>query len=419
MASSAVYEYNLISKKITNVMELGADFEVSDLELYHNKFVFATAKGVLLQNKNTHDNKSVSPLVLDEITVNDSLVNTNILPKLTYKQNNIAINYSLLAFTPQQKQAVYYKINQDKWQQLPSFSGSLKLTSLAPGNYTVSFSQTTNGIVDKTVFFTIAKPFWLSAWFIGALLSLFLLLIYVVYRYKIEQNNKRNQRKLDRVSLENNLNQSKLKAIKSQMNPHFFYNALNTIQSYILSNEKKQAVNYLSKFANLTRTILEMSEKEEVTLAEEIRTIGFYLDIEKARFDNDFDYTISEEGIETGEDLRIPSMLLQPYLENAIKHGLLHKEGDKKLEVIFKKEIGRLIITIDDNGIGRKKSMALNEIKELKYKSFATAATQSRIDLLNNNKQNKISIIYLDKIGANQQGVGTTVTIKMPLTKSI
>ncbi|WP_461485067.1 sensor histidine kinase, partial [Pedobacter sp.] len=241
--------------------------------------------------------------------------------------------------------------------------------------------------------------------------------IYLLYRYKLGQNNKNNQEKLDRLSLENSLNQSKLKAIKSQMNPHFFYNALNTIQSYILANEKKQAVNYLSKFANLTRTILDMSEKEEVSLAEEIKTIGFYLDIEKVRFDGDFEYMITELGIDTREDIRIPSMLLQPYLENAIKHGLLHKEGAKQLRVVFKKEVDKLMVTIEDNGIGRKKSMELNEIKQLKHRSFATAAMQSRIELLNKNKRNKISVKYLDKVGENQQGVGTVVIIKLPLNE--
>jgi LytS/YehU family sensor histidine kinase len=199
------------------------------------------------------------------------------------------------------------------------------------------------------------------------------------------------------------------------MNPHFFYNALNTIQSYILSNDKKQAVNYLSKFSLLTRTILEMSEKEYISVADEIKTINLYLEIEKARFNDDFEYDILCEKYSDLEHQKIPSMLLQPYIENAIKHGLLHKVGIKKLIVSFVKNKKTLKIKIDDNGIGRQKSGELNSIKNRKHNSFATEAMQNRIDLLNKNKSKKITINYIDKLNQSQQSLGTTVVIEIPI----
>lgn len=223
---------------------------------------------------------------------------------------------------------------------------------------------------------------------------------------------------IDKINLEKNLNQSTLKAIKSQMNPHFFYNALNTIQSYILANDKKQAVNYLSKFSSLTRTILEMSEKENISLAEEIKTMSLYLDIEKARFNEDFEYEIKMLKISDPDQLKIPAMLLQPYIENAVKHGLLHKNGRKELQIIFEKNDDRLSIHIDDNGIGMKKSAELNAIKNKNHRSFATGAMQTRIDLLNKNKADKITIEYIDKLNAAQQSLGTTVIIQIPVNNN-
>jgi len=415
IASSAIYEYSLSTKQIINIMPLGSDFEVSDLSLYADKLVFATAKGILLQSRKIRHAKNTSPLVIEDIAVNDSLLNIDQLQHLKYGQNNVAIGYSLLAFTPQEKNPIYYRLNGGKWQQLVDYSGSLKLTSLAPGSYTISFSQLADGERPQSLSFTIAKPFWQATVFIFGVTTLFLLLIYVIYRYQIAQNNKQNQLKLSRLNLEKNLNLSKLKAIKSQMNPHFFYNALNTIQSYILDSDKKQAVGYLSKFSALTRTILEMSENEYINLNEEIKMIGFYLDIEKARFSDGFEYTIDLRHIATDEDIRIPSLLLQPYVENAIKHGLLHKQGDKKLNISFEKTNQILRVTIDDNGIGRQRSAELNRIKSQKPQSFATEAIQNRIDLLNEGRNEKITVQYIDKISVADNPLGTTVVIEIPL----
>ena len=242
---------------------------------------------------------------------------------------------------------------------------------------------------------------------------------YCLRDFFLSKSNQKNQS--TKCHLVRNLNSKKpqrsaLKAIKSQMNPHFFYNALNTIQSYILANDKKQAVNYLSKFSQLTRTILEMSEKENISLAEEIKTMNLYLEIEKARFDEDFEYEIITDKTLDLELIKIPSMLLQPYVENAVKHGLLHKKGSKTLKIIFEKKQSMLHIEINDNGIGRQKSSELNAIKNKNHNSFATEAMQNRIELLNKNKIEKITINYIDKLNPNQQSTGTNVVIEIPIS---
>jgi len=250
--------------------------------------------------------------------------------------------------------------------------------------------------------------------FVSALAS-----IYILFnRYKMKKHNESLQAKLIEaekiIIAEKKSHQSELKAFKSQMNPHFFYNALNTVQSYILSNDKKLAISYLSKFSTLTRSILEMTEKESISIADEIKTLELYLDIEKARFNEDFEFEIKTKSIDDIEQTKIPSMFLQPYVENAVKHGLLHKEGTKKLAVHFIIENKVLFITIDDNGIGREKSGELNAIKNRNHTSFATEAMQNRIDILNKTRLKPIKLSYVDKKNPYGQASGTIVNIEIP-----
>ena len=342
----------------------------------------------------------------------------NQLNELHPDENDIAIQFSTLSFVPNENYSVSYKINDSKWKTLDYKDKNLKLSSLSSGNYKIQLIiNYNNAKIDlQTIQFEIKKPFWLKPLFLIGFGLLFLGLIYMYYKWQIRKIEYKNKLQLEKINLEKNLNQSKLKAIKSQMNPHFFYNALNTIQSFILSNDKKQAVNYLSKFSNLTRTILEMTEKETISIAEEIKTLSLYLDIEKARFDEDFNYEINiGYGIDI-ENIKIPSMLLQPYVENAVKHGLLHKKGEKKLTIDFERVFDSLKITIDDNGIGRQKSAELNAIKNKDHSSFATEAMQNRIALLNQYKQNNIAINFEDKYNKNKQSLGTKVIIEIPIT---
>ena len=336
---------------------------------------------------------------------------------LDYEENNIKINFTVLSFIPNEKFKVLYSINSSKWSVLDTENKNLILSSLSPNDYEIRLkidSKKDNPIA--TINFTIENPIWLNPVVVVFLILIFLVLVYLFYLNQITKLEKRNFLALEKVNLEKNVNQSKLKAIKSQMNPHFFYNALNTIQSFILSNDKKQAVNYLSKFSILTRTILEMTEKEIISIAEEVKTLSLYLDIEKARFGEDFTYEILVDKELDIDNCKIPSMLLQPYVENAIKHGLLHKNGLKKVTIYFIQEDDVIKITIDDNGIGREKSRILNAIKNKNHVSFATEATQNRIELLNQYTHRTISVQIIDKYNSLEQSLGTTVLFEIPIS---
>lgn len=415
-SSNGIFEYDFVSKKAQKVMSLNNDFEATDVILKNNKLLFATSKGIVIKNRTEIGNYPKPRLIINEIQVNGKRREIDNLASLKPDENDVSINFSTLSFIPNESYPIFYKINNSEWKIIDNLTKNLKLSALSSGDYNIKLAINYNNqkIDLQQIKFEIKKPFWLSYLFLFVASIVVLFLFYGFYKYQIRKIEKRNQIILEKNELENSLNLSTLKAIKSQMNPHFFYNALNTIQSYILANDKKQAVNYLSKFSSLTRSILEMTEKEFVTISEEISTMKFYLDIEKARFDEDFEYTITTENESEMEHQKIPSMLLQPYIENAVKHGLLHKTGLKKLNISFKKSNEKIKIEIDDNGIGRLKSAELSSIKNKNHKSFATNAMQNRIDLLNKNKLNKITINFIDKVNQSNQSLGTTVVIEIP-----
>ncbi len=413
----SLFQYHLSNHQFQKIISGNNDLDISDIAIINNKNIFATSKGLLIKNQINSNKNNAPKLIINEILVNDKNIDFKELKNLKNNQNNVAILLSALSFIPTQKTEIWYRINDNNWQILEKENRDLVLNSLSYGNYNIDFkAKTENQFSEiKRISFTISKPFWLELWFILPIILIISGLIYLIFKFRIRKIRKQNQLILDKIQLEKNLNQSKLKAIKSQMNPHFFYNALNTIQAYVLSNEKKLAVNYLSKFSLLTRTILEMSEKEMVSISEEIKTIKLYLEIEKARFDNDFEYEIAvDENIDC-DNQKTPSMLLQPYIENAIKHGLLHKKNEKKLMISFTKNNDTIEIIIDDNGIGRKKSRELNIIKTKRHQSFATDAMQKRIDILNLNNKHKIELSFHDKMNEAEVSLGTSVVIKIPI----
>lgn len=417
-STNSVYEYDFETQNTQKVISLSNDIEATDVILKNNQLFFATSKGIVIKNRNEIGNFPKPKLIINEIQINGKRREVNQLKELNPDENDVAINFSTLAFVPNESYSVSYKINNSEWKTLDSNDKNLKLYSLASGNYTIQLAIKHDNLkIDlQTIQFEIKKPFWLKPLFLFGFGFVFFGLIYTFYKLQILKLEKRNQLLLEKVNLEKNLNQSKLKAIKSQMNPHFFYNALNTIQSFILSNEKKQAVSYLSKFSNLTRTILEMTEKETISIAEEVKTLSLYLDIEKARFEEDFNYHILIDDEIDAENIKIPTMLLQPYVENAVKHGLLHKQGEKAVTIHFQKETEHIKISIDDNGIGRQKSTELNAIKNKNHNSFATEAMQNRVNLLNQYNQKNISIQYIDKTNLNNQPTGTSVVFEIPIT---
>ncbi|RBW61335.1 hypothetical protein DS884_03225 [Tenacibaculum sp. E3R01] len=238
----------------------------------------------------------------------------------------------------------------------------------------------------------------------------FFLGMFVAVQYFRNENIK-NEDKLKKAYVEledkkkNELAHLQLKSLKAQMNPHFMFNALNSIQSLILKEDKHEAYTYLSKFASLIRENLQMSEKSFVYFEEELSLLKKYLELEKLRFRDNFEYKI--KGIENIEDIKIPSMIIQPFVENSIKHGLLHKvTGLKKVNIYFyQEEVFKCVII--DNGIGIEKSKEINTLNS-KVASFSTKAIQERLTFLKDYYKSDIGFEY-EKINE-----GTKVIVKIP-----
>jgi tetratricopeptide (TPR) repeat protein len=222
------------------------------------------------------------------------------------------------------------------------------------------------------------------------------------------------QRSLKKQQAQTELEQ---RFLRSQMNPHFIFNALNSIQEYIVLNEKKQATKYLGMFADLMRVYLRQGKTKTISLGEEIEALNIYLELEKMRFEDSLTYTITvEENINT-ELFAIPSLLIQPYVENALKHGLLHKEQGRKLSIKFGyyAESKHLVCEIEDNGIGRKKSMKINKLRNPNHKSFASSATKKRLELLNYGSKKIIGEETQDLLDSNGLAKGTKVILNIPM----
>jgi tetratricopeptide (TPR) repeat protein len=241
-------------------------------------------------------------------------------------------------------------------------------------------------------------------WLISLIsLSLLALVLYFLYR----QRNLKNEKRI--LTLEQDL-------LRIQMNPHFIFNALNSIKLYIINNEQKNAVHYLNKFSKLIRKILDASSVKEISLAEELKTMDLYVGIENIRFSNQIKYeTIITPSINL-DTIKVPPLILQPFLENSIWHGLSSKKGLKKITVSIGQVDKKFIqITIEDNGIGRKESAKIKANKVIRRKSFGIDITKERLTNFVKNCQHSFSLSYKDLVDNNNNAVGTQLILQIPL----
>jgi LytS/YehU family sensor histidine kinase len=213
------------------------------------------------------------------------------------------------------------------------------------------------------------------------------------------------------------LSRARLEALRSQMNPHFIFNSLNAIQECIVSNKVEAAYEYLSKFSRLQRMVLNNSAHEFIPLRSELEMLELYLSLESLRFSQSFSYSIDIDKNTDADEIIVPSMLVQPYVENAIWHGLRNKKGEKVLSISCKEQEGGLLIIIDDNGIGRENAAAIKakKIGRTQGDSKGTILTEKRMEILAVKYNKKISVRTIDKLNDNNEGVGTTVIITLPV----
>jgi len=220
---------------------------------------------------------------------------------------------------------------------------------------------------------------------------------------------------LDKVRLEQQSTASELKALRAQMNPHFIFNCLNSIKSFTLNKDSASASLYLTKFSRLIRQVLENSSSEKITLSNELSTLQLYLEMEKLRVGDKFDYEIVLEPDVEAEFIEVPPMLIQPYAENAIWHGILHKTEKGKVSILLQQTDDTLVIRVVDDGVGRKKAAELKSRSGAKHKSFGMQITAERLSIIKQLYGIEASLHFEDLFDRNGFGIGTKVTLTLPL----
>jgi len=224
----------------------------------------------------------------------------------------------------------------------------------------------------------------------------------------------KSRRRLE--AMNHTISELKQTNLRQQMNPHFIFNTLNSIQYYVFQNDKIASNNYMTKFASLIRKTLENSRHTEISIKEELDALSLYLELEELRFKQKFDWTIRvDEEIDTLA-YKIPTMLIQPYVENAITHGLMNKENGKgSLHVELQLQEDQILCMISDNGIGRTKAMEIKQQKNNNHQSLGTNITESRLKLVNELYGKKMKVIYTDLMDDKEEPAGTKVEINIPI----
>ncbi len=416
-SNHAIYEYNIMNQIIKRITPTSIFNEIRDFLAYDDKLILLNPSEII-SLKITNTNKKITPnFLINSVKVVDEIFYE--FENLTFEnyQNYVSIKFSILDYGEKSYDKLEYSINNSNKIQLFDNITQIDLPLLAPGNYVINFYLDGQKL-NATLKFTILVSLWKRWWFLLSVLIIISSIIYFYYKLQTDRLRKKLATLNEKIELEKRLHQSIIKTIKSQMNPHFFYNALNTIQAFIFTEEKIKAHTYLAKFSKLTRQILEQSEKDVISLQDEINTLNLYLELEKMRFPEDFSYMITEN-IKDKDLIFFPPMIIQPYLENAIKHGLLHKKFDKKLNIEFQLQEGYLNVIIEDNGIGRAKASELKKLKEEKYASFSTKANEKRLNIINNWSDDRTSVEIIDKFDQNQEPNGTKVIINIKISEHV
>jgi ligand-binding sensor domain-containing protein len=389
---------------------------VLDFELVNDQLWMIFSNGIQrISINNRKINKVISRIYIEKISVNEKELTDLNKKEFDHNENKVEFQFVALAFRHRGELQYEYRLKgfEDNWNYTSFESNTAKYSALPSGDYVFEVRAINeNGVRSNTATYTfsISPPFWTRWWFflLCALLLISIVAVYFMIRISIIRK---------RLRLEKQIKASEVTAIKAQMNPHFVFNALNSVQDLILQNDIRESNIYLGKFADLMRKTLDYSSRDFISIEEEVNLLKIYLDLEKLRFGEDFKVIykidLSENELEY---LLIPSMIIQPYVENALKHGLLHKDGQKLLTISFLRNTEYLQVEIQDNGIGRERAAAIKARREKVHNSFASEAIQKRIDLVNEMQEKKITLEIVD-LQENGQPKGTLVIIKFPLKK--
>jgi hypothetical protein len=365
---------------------------------------------------------------LQSLEVNQKAISTatgvNNLTELSLKyfQNSIHIGTGIIDYYSKGNSRIRYKLEglNYNWQYAPDYY-TIRYDGLQPKKYrlVIQASNATNEFngPEKFLVINISPAFWNTWWFRIAVIASIATLFYGLIRWRLKQKFRlkleQSEKEKQIAELSHKASELEMQALRSQMNPHFIFNSLNSINMFILENNKLQASEYLSKFSRLVRLILQNSQEAVIPLERELEALQLYLELEALRFDQKFEYKITIADVVDTAMLKVPPLIIQPYAENAIWHGLMHKreKGHLEIEVYQQDEI--LFYKITDDGIGRKDAAELKSKSASTRKSMGMRITADRIDMLQH--RNETSITITDLVLADGNPGGTEVLIKIPI----
>jgi sensor histidine kinase YesM len=353
---------------------------------------------------------------IGSLRVNNSLTDTNQIT-FPFNHNNFKFTLEGLTFSDNTDHIYRYSLlGQDSsWQQ--TNSKEVAFNNLSPGHYSFRVEVANRAGIWSTApavyHFVITPPFWLRWWFLVMMVLILGLAVYLVIELRTGVITKREEEKTRIGKL---LAEYQLKALRAQMNPHFIFNALNSIQNFVLRKDVNQAYDYLVKFSKLIRSVLNNTKENEISLQQELDTLSLYVELEQLRFEQAFDFHLKIDPKIEAAELIIPALLIQPYAENAIWHGLMPlKERKGILSVEIEAENNVLKIVISDNGVGRTASNLIK--KNISHQSMGMELSSKRVELFGLGLEEasvQICDIYVD----GDSPAGTRVEIILPLLEN-
>ena len=373
---------------------------------------------------------TIAPVLISDILIGgvnyydlkNSHGNYDILKKITlaYNQNDISLFYRARGISDEDTIVFAYKLEgfENEWVVVPyslldERMNMAQYSYLKPGTYTFRV-KVKKGNEDwrknQAELVIIIKPaIWQTWWFWASVIGAISLLIYLIVKLRVRSVRKQERLK---AAHEKELLALEAKALRAQMNPHFIFNCLNSIKSLIQDDQKDKSVTYLTTFSKLIRTLFNNADKKEITLYDEIETCKLYLQLEAMRFDSKFSYVVNiDERIDL-KSVHIPALIIQPFIENAVWHGIVPKGGGNVSLSVLKNN-GTVEIIIDDDGIGREASQQNKATSNIGHQSKGVNLTQSRLELDNLLQQRQATLITIDKKDEKGLATGTTVIIKI------
>lgn len=387
--------------------------EITDLKCWNNKLVVAGINQLQMLPIDLGKTRITQKLNLQKLAGTYHFSNGRYVS--SFDGNRLIASFDFLPnISARGTGSVYYRLKgvANDWKKMEYVSGGFRIDErrLPHGTFNLEVYGD-DGFGNKTHILSFPirtyPPIYLTWWFILAAALTVILLSWQIYKRRIIAINRKNRVRMEQEQLKTKVISSELKALRSQMNPHFIFNSLSSIQSKILNDQAKDAYTNLSSFSKLLRQSLKFTSQEFISLENEIDFIKNYISLEQARMENGFEASVQIESTIDISEALFPSLFSQPFVENAIRHGLSHSKNKKELKISVVGTNSNFTFIVDDNGIGRKAANEINLNKAIGHESFATQAMEDRIQMINSNGTIRVNLDIEDKL------TGTRVKINI------